>query len=150
MDDLAIARLLEQEIILSNGIEGKCGCTKFAMCPFPNTSWYYVTICKHDNDSAPRSLTPMMERKYWWFDPNNLRMVSAIAFECAFREAELGPLPPEYELAKWGREHGAVGNPELLSHIVVVRVGPRLLYIGSGGQVRQLYPEQIPRGGGWL
>lgn len=146
MDDLAIARLLEQEIILSNGIEGKCGCTKFAMCPFPDKSWYYVTICKHDNDSAPRSLTPMADRKYWWFDPDNLRMISAIAFECAFRDAQLEPLPSDYELAKCGRDYA----PELISRVVVVRIGPRLLYIGSGGQVRQLYPEQIPRGGGWL
>lgn len=132
MDDLAIALTLEQEIVLANGIESKCGCTKFAMCPFPNTSWYYATICVHDNDSAP------IEGSYWWFDTNNLRMVSTSDFMRAFRDAQLEPALQD-EAPK-----------NLVSRVIAVRIGPRLLYVAGGGQVRQLYPKQIPRGGGWL
>lgn len=138
-DDLAIARILERDIILANGIEGACGCMKFALCPFPNTSWYYVAACMHDDSSMP----PPHERSHWWFDLTERCMVSLTDFQVAFRvaiEVELNPT----RLRRLVSEDPGPGP------FVSVIMGPRLLYIASGGQVRQVYPTQVPRDGGWI
>jgi hypothetical protein len=123
---------METEILMSGGIKAPCACTKFVLCPFPTTSWYYVTLCKHDNDSAPRALTPLMYRAYWWYDMSKQRMISAIAFTKKYEEMMVGHAPP------------------LCAHdmdqFLHVRVREKIFAIGRGGQVNRLSPKP----GGWL
>lgn len=134
MNDLAIAQLLEQEILVGNGLTASCGCPKFVLCPFPTTPWYYATLCKHDNDSAPRALTPLIERAYWWYDLNRRRMISAIDFEKKYKEMMVGHAPPSAFSARD------------LDQFFQVRMGKNLFAIGRGGQVRRMYPKP----GDWL
>lgn len=117
VEDLAVAQLMEQEILLGVGLTAPCGCSKLLLCPFPTTTWYYATICLHDNDASPRALTPDIIRMHWWYDLSKQRMISAVDFENKYLER---------------LQHNAV---------VVARVGKNLFHIGSGGQVRRVYPK---------
>ena len=101
---------------MGSGIDAPCGCCKFVLCPFPTTTWYYATLCRHDNDSAPRSLTPTM--------------ISRLEFEAVFEDR-----------LKWQDEVGqSVFSLDPLNHFIYARVGAKLFHIGRGGQVKCAWP----------
>ena len=120
---------------MGSGIDAPCGCRKFVLCPFPTTTWYYATLCRHDNDSAPRALTPTMERVYWWYDLNRQRMISAVAFEHLYKCA----------LTRQNSGHLSAPTPGGI-HLLHSRARGQLFVIGSGGQVRRLFPKS----GDWV
>lgn len=126
MNDLELATLLEQEILLNQGITAACGCSKRAFCFFPHTTWYYVPICLHDDVSGLQALTPdiTIRRFHWWYDLRRGCMVQAFEFEHV-----------------WGRADSTTG-------FVVAYADKRIFFIASNGQVRQIHP--IPNEGGWL
>lgn len=79
---LHLAQALETDILLERGIHATCGCTKFVMCPFPGTSWYYATTCRHDEGA---SWPPDWD--FWWYDLSDGTWVSSRAFEDAHHDA---------------------------------------------------------------
>lgn len=62
MSTLHLAQSLETDILLGRGIHAACGCTKFVMCNFPGTSWYYATTCRHEEGVRPP------DWDFWWYD----------------------------------------------------------------------------------
>jgi hypothetical protein len=136
MDDQQIAQQVEHAIILANGISAPCGCSKLVMCPFPSLPWYYATLCRHDNDSFARALTPTMNRMHWWFDLPKGKMISSLDFTTAFHQALEAQEPP------------SVFALTTLPTLLRVVFNEKIFEVGSGGQVRRLHPR--PRSDAWV
>jgi hypothetical protein len=124
--DYSLALAMEADVLMSRGlIRQGCGCTKFIQCPFPNVSWYYTTICPHEEGeiySIFRGLTPVSAewwpttRDFWWYDLALHRNV----FAREFMERYIDEM--------WEQE----------GEFLRTRAGAQLYYIGRGGQVRKV------------
>lgn len=138
--DLRIALLMEHEILSNQGIQAPCGCTKFVMCSFPTTCWYYATLCRHDDTRGFRAITELTERAYWWYDLARRCMVSAALFGQQYGAAliQQKQLDPSLLFA------GPSEHP--FQRYLDVRMGEKCFLISRAGLVKRLYPSP----GGWL
>lgn len=127
MTDLELARALETEILVENGIKGACDCVKYVMCPFPDSSWYYATLCRHDNVPGLWEITPsgVVERHFWWYDFTTRSMVGPIEFGAKYVD--------EF----WVMEH----------EFLRTRTGTALYDIRPDGRVRRLAVSNVQIGG---
>lgn len=114
---LAIAQYLELSILMAQGIQKTCGCTKFVMCRMPESGWYYTTLCPHDLRSR---LGVNETHGHWWYDFSEGAMVSREDFNKAYALLE--------------RDGG---------WYVSTRVGDSLFEINRNGRVRRRYPLPI-------
>lgn len=124
MQELEIARALEADILTNIGMRSWCGCTKFVLCPFPNSSLYYATICSHDEAAIMfHDDQYFFERTHWWYDASLKWMVSRRRFEEMHFDA-LWEEPTEDwdEYNKYVRTH----------------VGTKFFFIRDDGRVRNM------------